>query len=112
MKSIITDNDFHHLLGKFVIQVNSDDEYPDLRKNIDFYLEKRIKMVTEVYRRELPNLIVLAKPHLVFSMSYTKDEFIAKWNSWATEIGCKRHYRLMTKGELTILFNHLINERL
>ena len=102
MKTIITEKDISALLGKFVVELNVEDELKDITNitkspNPFFYIEKRIRWICKTETGT-----TLAGPY--YSQSFENDqEFIDHWNNF--ERG--RFYRFMSRREIAWYFQHL-----
>lgn len=103
-------SDIPDLRGRYVIRLNRDDHDIQVSKNIGFYAEKRISVVTvievrgEGKRSDTKYLFSgLYYPH---SDLLSEEEFVEKFNSEGED----RYYRLMTKDEVDALTEHVFSK--
>lgn len=115
MRQIITEKDIKQIIGKFIIQLNEEDEHIDITKgNVGFWLEKRISFVGYLYGFDGAPHIKCEKDQKYIILNglyythgvYTIEEFSNYFN-YGYKGKRKRFHRLLTKKELKWLFKHL-----
>lgn len=101
----IEKEDVKNLVGRYIIQLNRDKHDLSFEKNISFYAEKRISIVT-IMVKDRETKYFMAGIYYNHSSLLTPEEFIDKFNSY----GKDRYYRLMTKEEVSILNNYIFEK--
>lgn len=104
MKQTITEKDIERLVGKFIIEIDSDNPIRLNQKGVDlgFYFEKRIKFVA------------FSKDGVMLSSLYgntiehTTERFVSYFNDYLGEPKGRRFHRLLFHDELAILFKFLL----
>ncbi len=96
MKMTITANDVKNLTGKFIVQLNSDDPDCDIKKDWEFYKEKRISFVSEL------NMIGFYYNHGSFD---TTEEFVNYFNTPNGKD--ERFHKLLTNKELDFVLSKI-----
>ena len=108
MRILITEKDLSKIVGRFVVELEKEKEYSDIRS--DFHLEKRIRFVSlfstysivKKSKRDPKSMILLSG---VYGSDYCikKDRFIKDFNGE----GRDRFYRLLTSRELSWLLEEM-----
>jgi hypothetical protein len=113
MKQTITIDNINRLLGRFIIQVNSDGPVflNEVKKEaLPFYFEKRVKMVAESpYNRDEETKILIVGLY-GDSREYTKEKFIEYFNEYIGDSKGERFHRLLTQKEVDVV-NEFIKSR-
>lgn len=92
MKMIITPKDVRHLTGKFILQVNSENEdYTITPENWNFVSEKRLSLVSGL------SMVGMFHIHRQFN---TEEEFAEYFNNYVESAKGKRFHRLLTSREI------------
>lgn len=104
---IICEDDLKKIVGKFIIEVNDDDQDPFTKQSKGFLLEKRISQVCAYDAKNLSGYL-LTGFYYNHSKILSNEEFINKINT-CTE---GRHYRLLTVKELKKMNEWLIEDLL
>lgn len=107
MKLIITENDLSKIVGKFIIQLNSEDDIQyltDQKCNLDFYLTKRIYFIAW----GITNDHIIKSDLFGNTFEISTKRFLEVFNEYKfnDEYG-KRYHRLLMSKELDIVFKFL-----
>lgn len=107
MKLIITENDLSKIVGKFIIQLNSEDDIQyltDQKCNLDFYLTKRIYFIAWGITND--HIIKSDLFGNIFEISTKR--FLEVFNEYKfNDESGKRYHRLLMSKELDIVFKFL-----
>lgn len=107
MKLIITENDLSKIIGKFIIQLNSEDDIQyltDQKCNLDFYLTKRIYFIAW----GITNDHIIKSDLFGNTFEISTKRFLEVFNEYKfNDESGKRYHRLLTSKELDIVFKFL-----
>jgi len=106
MKQTITIADLNLITGKFILELNIEDFSLKLtddkaRKNIDFYLEKRILWIS--YGGEG----IIQTDLFGGSHTITKEKFVEWFNDYVGDSKGTRFHRILYSKELDIIFDFI-----
>src|SRR5689334_4632401 len=91
MKMIITPEEVKNLTGKFIIQISASDPNPDITKDWNFWMEKRISFVCGL------KWMGFFYEHKSFE---TEADFVSFFNDYYPDKKGDRFHRLLTYKEL------------
>lgn len=107
MKLIITENDLSKIVGKFIIQLNSEDDIQyltDQKCNLDFYLTKRIYFIAW----GITNDHIIKSDLFGNTFEISTKRFLEVFNEYKfNDESGKRYHRLLISKELDIVFKFL-----
>lgn len=107
MKLIITENDLSKIVGKFIIQLNSEDDIQyltDQKCNLDFYLTKRIYFIAW----GITNDHIIKSDLFGNTFEISTKRFLEVFNEYKfNDESGKRYHRLLMSKELDIVFKFL-----
>jgi len=104
MKQIITKHDLKLIVGKFIIEINSDEstlKLTDENVNIDFYLEKRVRWIS------FGGDGIIKSDLYGGSLTITEDRFVEWFNEYIGTTKGERFHRLLYSTELDIVFDFI-----
>jgi hypothetical protein len=123
MKQIITKKDIPYLQGRFIVELNIDQDEPDysaeFRKNPEFWLEKRISFVSHTSAFDIKKISGVKIDKSLVSLSgfyyshgvFTEDDFVEFFNNYLGDSKYKRYHRLLTTKELDWLNEELKKQK-
>jgi len=103
MRQVITAADIPRLIGRYILQLNSDDNkcLTDKKVDVPFYLEKRISFVS--YGMDGIVLIGLYGNN----MAFTNEAFVEYFNNYLGDSKGTRFHRLLYTDELELVFKFI-----
>jgi len=113
MKMLINENDIKSIVGRFIVQLDSDNPDIDITKSPtpEFWLEKRISLVTTIdkFKNEYEGGICVAGLYYNHAKIMKKSEFVEYFNHYYDKDDArdKRFHRLLTSKELCWLFEQM-----
>lgn len=101
MKQTITIDELDLVAGKFVIQLNTENPIKLNNRGVDieFYMEKRIRLISYGGKG------IIESDLFGNTFSYTKKDFVDKFNNYLGESKGTRYHRLLYSAELDVVFN-------
>ena len=101
MKQTIAIDDLNLVAGKFILQLDCDKpiKLTDRQINLEFYLVKRVRFISYGEKG------VIESDLFGNTLSYTKEDFVEKFNNYLGESKGKRYHRLLYSSELDIVFD-------
>jgi len=107
MKQLITVGDLSKVLGRFVIEINSDkDNFKLTNKDVDleFYFAKRIKFIS---KDEFKDNGIIVTDLYGFSYFFSPDNFVNWFNHYYNDAANNRYHRLLYSEELDLVFDFI-----
>lgn len=103
MKQTITKEDLKLIVGRFIVEINTDESALKLtdKVNLDFYLEKRVRWIS--YGGDG----IIKSDLYGGSMTMTEDRFVEWFNDYIGNPKGKRFHRLLYSKELDVVFNFI-----
>ncbi len=100
MKQTITIEDISRLLGRFIIQVDTDKPVflNEVKKDaLEFYIVKRVSFICS------HEGLILKSDLFGNTFGYTKEKFVEVFNEYLGDSKGQRYHRLLTQREMDIV---------
>lgn len=104
MKQTITKEDLNLIVGKFIIEINSEEsslKLTDEKVNLNFYLEKRVRWIS------FGGDGIIKSDLYGGSLTITEDRFVEWFNDYVGDSKGERFHRLLYSKELDIVFDFI-----
>ena len=104
MKQTITKGDLNLIVGKFIIEINSDEptlKLTDEKVNRNFYLEKRVRWIS------FGGDGIIKSDLYGGSMTMTEDRFVEYFNDYIGDSKSERFHRILYSKELDVVFDFI-----
>ena len=106
MKQTIREEDLDKIVGRFIIQIDTETpiRLTDRKIKVDFYLEKRVRFISFGGQG-----IVSCD---LYGNSYTKtnEKFIEMFNEYLGDAKGARYHRLLYADELQVVFDFMLKQ--